>query len=90
MNGVREGSLKTLLLMDHKDSTEMQGGGFCDNLCIGKACIVMFQRLCEWQNRVRKNSSIKSQSVDVDKFILSWLLLDSGRAGIGDCKNRAS
>ena len=31
MNGVREGSLKTLLLMDHKDSTEMQGGGFCDS-----------------------------------------------------------
>ena len=32
-DGVREGSLKTLVLMDHKDSTEMQGGGFCDNLC---------------------------------------------------------
>ena len=34
----------------------------------------MFQRLCEWQNRVRKNSSIKSQSVDVDKFFKSLIM----------------
>ena len=34
----------------------------------------MFQRLYEWQNRVRKNSSIESQSVDVDKFFKSLIM----------------